>query len=184
MSIGRITGRRSNAPAGQNEIIVAQASSAEELRTLTPNVAEIPDGARGRVIIEGPFIGPLADLAFAEQFWGGRLAPSGAVVIDVFGDGLNKAVIEYRIPEGGTAAQGFARQAFVITALVFLAAIAGAALAIGWAIRQITVLFFGEDGSATSGVTGVFRLAAVAGLIGGAILLTSSVKNTRSTGAK
>ena len=179
MSIGRVSGRRSVAPAGQNIVIVARASSAEELRTLTPNVAEIPDGARGRVVIEGPFIGPLADLAFAEQFWGDRLAPPGAEVIDVFGDGLNKAVIEYRIPEGGTAAQGFARQAFVITALVFLAAIAGAALAIGWAITRITVLFFGEKGS-DGGVTGGFRMAAVAGVLAGLFLLAGGIKKKSS----
>jgi len=121
MSIGRVTGRRSNAPAGQNVIIVARASSAEELRTLTPNVAEIPDGARGRVVIDGPFIGPLADLAFAEQLWGDRLAPVGATVTDVFGDGLNRAVIEYQVPAAGTAAQGFARAGIVITALLFAA---------------------------------------------------------------
>ena len=183
MTVGRISGRRSRAPAGQNEIIVARASSAAELRTITPNVATIPEGVRGRVIIEGPFIGPLADLAFAEITWGNAFAPTGAEVIDVFGDGLNKAVIEYRIPVGGSAAQGFARQGLIVTATVLLVSIAAAAIAIGWAIRQITVLFFGaEDGA--SAVTGVFRLAAVAGLIGGAILLTASVKNTRSPGAR
>ena len=175
MSIGRITGRRSVAPAGQNVIIVARASSAEELRTLTPNVAEIPDGVRGRVIIDGPFIGPLADLVFAEQLWGDHLAPAGANVTDVFGDGLNRAVVEYQVPAAGTAAQGFARAGLVITALVLLAAVAGAALAIGWAIRQITVLFFGEEGS-DGGVSGGFRMAAVAGILAGLFLLAGTIK--------
>ena len=181
MSIGRVSGRRSVASAGQNVIIVAEASSAEELRTLTPNVAEIPDGVRGRVIIDGPFIGPLADLAFAEQLWGERLAPVGATVTDVFGDGLNRAVVEYRVPAAGTAAQGFARAGLVIVALAILAAVAGAALAIGWAITKITVLFFGEEGSGGS-VSGGLRLAVVAGILGGLLLLAGTIKKKSSPG--
>ncbi len=175
MSIGRVSGRRSKAPAGQNEIVVAEASSISELQSTTPNVAEIPDGVRGRVIIDGPFIGPLADLAFAEQLWGQRLAPTGARVIDVFGDGLNRAVVEYEVP-AGTAAQGFAPAGIIITAVVLLAAIGGAALALGWAIRQITVLFFGEEG----GVAGTSRALIGLGIVGGGLLLAAQLRGERT----
>lgn len=179
MTKGRISGRRSKASTGQNIVIVAQARSAEELRNLTPSISQIPDGVRGRVIIDGPFIGPLADLAFAEQTWGQRLAPSGARVTDVFGDGLNRAVIEYEVPAAGEAAQGFARAGLIIAVLVLLAAIAGAAIALGWAVRQITVLFFGEDGG---GVTGASRALIGLGVIGGGLLLASSLNKRNRPG--
>jgi hypothetical protein len=178
--MGRISGRRSKASAGQNIVIVAQARSAEELRNLTPSISQIPDGVRGRVIIDGPFIGPLADLAFAEQTWGQRLAPSGARVTDVFGDGLNRAVIEYEIPAAGEAAQGFARAGLIIAVLVLLAAIAGAAIALGWAVRQITVLFFGDEPG--GGVAGTSRALIGLGVIGGGLLLASSLSNRSRPG--
>ena len=175
MPTTRALARSRTAVAGQSPVIVARASSPAELQVTTPNVSEIPDGARGRVVIEGPFIGPLADLAFSEQVWGQQLAPRGAVVTDVFGDGLNTAVVEFRVPESGQSGQGFARAGIVIAAVGLLAAIGFALIALGWAVRQITVLFFGENDGRPLGAS----LGMIA-LVGGVAFLALSSRQSGS----
>ncbi len=138
---------RIRAPAGQTVTVVAEADSLQELQAATPLVDSIPDGVRGQVIIHGLFIGPLADLAMAEQMWGSKLAPAGVQVIDVHGEGVNTAIVEWLNPAGATAGltPGDARMRFVIAAVIVLGAVAGALVALGWVISKITVLFFGPE---------------------------------------
>jgi len=138
---------RVRAPAGQTVTLVAEANSPQELQAATPRVSTIPDGVRGQVIIHGPFIGPLADLVFAEQIWGRNLVPVGMQVLDVHGEGMDTAIVEWLNPATGSVGltPGDARMQFVVAAVVVLGAVAVALVALGWVISKISVLFFGPD---------------------------------------
>lgn len=144
----RLTGRREASTVmaqsqDDNFIVVAQASSPEELRQVTPTIRSIEDGTRGRTIITSPIwapIGPLADLAGAETIFRRVFVAEGIDVIDVHGEGFTTAVIDWRVSPTLQSSQGGAEMNAVITIAVILGLIVIALLATGWVIRTITVL--------------------------------------------
>ena len=173
---------RTWAPAGQTVTVVAEADSLQQLQAATPRVEAIPEGVRGQVVIHGPFIGTLADLAFAEQIWGSKLVPAGVRVIDVHGEGLDTAIVEWLNPAGASAglAPGHGRMGFVVAAVVVLAAVVGALVALGWVITRITVLFFGPEAEGRGFDIGILALAA--GAVGvGFVLWQTMGRRARST---
>ena len=110
-----------------------EASNRPELQDL-----ELQDGARGRVTLQGPGLGLLADGFAAEQVWGRRLVPTGAALTDVSGEGFSTAIVDFRVPST-TATAGMVRQAFPIAFLVVLVAIIGAIKALGWLVNKVTI---------------------------------------------
>lgn len=182
----RLTGRRGASIAMSQSLTdgyfrIAQASSPGELRNVTPSVRELSEGRVGRTIVESPIwapIGPLADLAGAERIFSGIFAPEGIEVIDVHGEGLTTAVIDWRISPTFRTAQGNAQMsAVVILTIAVLAALTLALFATGWAVKQITVLLLGRENSSGGLVNsfgGVVALGAVA--LVGIVLLTQSQK--------
>ena len=165
-----LTGRRQRATVmaqslSEGFLTIAQASSASDLRNVTPKITTIEEGRVGRTIIESPIwspVGPLADLAGAETIFRRVFVPEGIEVIDVHGEGLTTAVIDWRVSTTFRAAQGNAPMSavFVTTALI-LGLIAVALLATGWAVRQITVLVKGAD-EALGGTLPLVAIAIVA----------------------
>ena len=99
---------------------------------------ELADGARGRVTLQGPGLGLLADGFAAEQVWGRQLVPTGAVLTDVSGEGFSTAIVDFRVPST-TASAGTVRQAFPIAFLVVVVAIIAAIKALGWLINKVTI---------------------------------------------
>ena len=166
----RLTLRTRRAPLSQTVHVIAEASSADELRNQTPAVSELQEGARGQIKIRGFFgLGAVARAPGAEIIWRQFLNPAGLDIIDVHGEGFSTAVIEWGVPV--SQAQGeVAPQRFVITVLVILAAIAGALAVLGWVISKITVLLFGSNGSG-SGVFGTTGLLFGAMVVAGIYLL-------------
>lgn len=151
----RLTGRReSSTVMAQSQddgfIVVAQATSPDQLRQVTPTVASIESGTRGRTIITSPVwapIGPLADLAGAETLFRRVFVPEGIDVIDVHGEGFTTAVIDWRVSPTLQASQGGAELNLVVTIAVILGLIVIALLATGWVIRTITVLIEALSGA-------------------------------------
>ena len=54
-------------------------------------------GDVGRIEMTGFGIGLLADAAGAELIWRQTFLPDGVEIIDVFGEGLNTAVVRFRV---------------------------------------------------------------------------------------
>lgn len=181
----RLTGRRDASIAMAQSLTagyfpIAQASSPGELQNVTPSVRELTAGRVGRTIVESPIwapIGPLADLAGAETIFRNIFTPEGIEVIDVHGEGLTTAVIDWRVSPTFQAAQGNASMsAVLILAIVVLGAISLALFAAGWAVKQITVLLLGREDSPglVNSFGGVVALGAVA--LVAVVVLTQSKK--------
>ena len=182
----RLTGRRgASIVMGQSltegYFPIAQASSPGELSNVTPTVQELSEGRVGRTIVESPIwapIGPLADLAGAESTFRNIFAPEGIEVLDVHGEGLTTAVIDWRVSPTFRAAQGNASMsAVVILTIAVLGALTLALFATGWAVKQITVLLLGREdspGGLVNSFGGVVALGAVA--VVGLVVLTQSQK--------
>ena len=91
----RLTGRRDIAVVMAQNLndgftIIAQASSPDELRQITPTITQITEGRVGRTIITSPIwspIGPLADLAGAETIFRRVFLPAGIEIIHVHDGG-------------------------------------------------------------------------------------------------
>ncbi len=167
------TGRRqSSITMGQSltdgYIPIAQAGSPGELQDVTASISEIGEGRLGRTIVESPIwapIGPLADLAGAEFIFRQFFEPEGIEIIDVYGEGLTTAVIDWRVSTTFRAGQSSAPMSGVVIAtVVILSALTFALLATGWAIKNITVLLFGTEDKPglTNSVGGLLAIGAVA----------------------
>lgn len=146
--------------ARARQLIIAQGSSIADLEAQTPTIEVIPEGSFGRVVLSGIGIGPLADVAGAEQLFAPFFTPEGAQVADVYGEGLNTAIVEWFVPV--TQAQGsFAPARIPVLAIGLILAIGGAAAATGWFISSITVLLdqLGPAGKAA------FNAIAIAGAV-------------------
>ena len=148
--------------------LIAQADGPDELRTVRPPISSLSEGRLGRTVIDSPFfapVGPLADLAGTETVWRTFFAPEGIEIIDVRGRGLTAAVVDWRVADTTSMSQGGAQMSAVfIPIIAVLGAIALAAAATGWAIRQIRVLVFGEEGGGGLGGAAVFGLLALLGI--------------------
>ena len=159
--------------------LIAQASSADDLRDFRPTVGRIDEGRIGRTIIRSPLwapIGPLADLAGAELVWRNVFSREGIEVIDVYGQGLTTAVIDWRVAPRAAAGQCNAQMgALFIPVIVVLGLFAVAMVATGWAVRQVSVLLFGEEAG-----QGLFSLLPLV-LVAGAVLVV--MNSTRGRGS-
>ena len=132
-----LTATRSRRRARQSDLaVLVEATTLAELRSAIPATDDLPPGTHGKVVIEGFGVGPLADLAGAEQAWGSFLVPAGAEVLDVHGEGLNKAIVDWRIFEVAATAM-----ASSLAVVVFIGVVALALAALGWAISRITIFF-------------------------------------------
>lgn len=121
------------------QTVLVRAASLEELRDATPTLQELPPGTTGRVVVEGPGLGPLADLAGAEEVWRRAFGQRGLEVLDVAGEGLSRAIVRWRVPAPAPAA-GAAALGSPLPPLVLLGAIVLALAVLGWAVRQVIVL--------------------------------------------
>jgi hypothetical protein len=163
---------------------IAEASSPE---ALTPQVGtyEYVDGQRGRVILNGPGLGPLGDLALAEQIWGQQLVPVGAQLVDVWGEGLNTAIVEFIIPRtaganqscGCAGSEQYAQARFPVLAVAIVGAIIGALALIGWITNNIRLTAQDTSGSLS---TGVWIALIAGGVIVAASALGGGSRRTRS----
>lgn len=96
-------------------VTIAEGTSEEELRTVVPDITDIPKGTRGRIEIHAPLAGRLFDLAGMEQI-AGFFLPAEVKIIDVYGEGWNKGFILFE-------ATGSAIMTVIYCILVALAAL-------------------------------------------------------------
>lgn len=141
-------------------VILAQADSPEALKLVIPSLAELPAGTQGRTEVMGTGLGLLADAPGMEQIWGNKLAPAGVQVIDVHGQGLNTAIVDWQVP----GAQGQIAPAFALPAAPVLLYIAIGIIALAWFTSQIRVLVRGYGPPGGGGLSGNIGLIAVAGI--------------------
>lgn len=155
-----ITARRSRSARLAGFRLLAEANSADALRNAQTAVDDLPAGTAGRVVIEGFGVGLAADLAGAEQLWGARFTPIGTQLVDVYGNGANTAVVDWKIP----AAMGVGvAMGNPLPPVLLLSAIAAVLISLGWLVSKITVFF--ED---VGGPVGIGLLALATVLIVGA----------------
>ena len=130
-------------------------------------ILEFADGARGRVTLQGPGLGLLADGFLAEQVWGRLLVPTGAVLTDVSGEGFSTAIVDFQVPST-TATAGMVRQGFPIAFLVVVAAIIAAIKVLGWLVDKVS-LAIEQSAPAVGGVA--LAIAAAVAVVAAALLL-------------
>ena len=164
--------------------VLAEASSVAELRTVTPSVAVIPEGATGEVRVRGFWgLGFLADLPGAEIVWKQLFNPQGLDVIDVHGEGSRTAVVDWANPTSQSQAGGYAPHRIgPLAVIAIIGAVALALAVLGWAVSKITILMFGTSGP-EGGLVGAFGgvgFVVVGGLIA-AYLISSQRKGSKAT---
>ena len=135
MTLLTATRPRRRARQGGSAVLV-EATTLAELRAAIPATNDLPPGTHGKVVIEGFGVGPLADLAGAEQTWGSFLVPAGAEVLDVRGEGFSTAIVDWRIQAAVDAAM-----ASPLAPVILIGAVALALAARGWVISRITIFF-------------------------------------------
>ena len=130
------------------EQLLFAVDSLEALSAVQPSLDDLPDGALGRFEVVGFGIGPFADLVGAEIPWSQALNPAGLRVLDVYGEGFNKAIVTWQVDASllglastAQASRGFyGRQATLAAPVLLLVVIAGVIVALGllgWVIQSI-----------------------------------------------
>lgn len=150
MAVGSLARRRARecerARHAQDFRVIADVGSVRELEAVASTLPPFREGDRGILTVKGPGLGLAGDLPGAERFWGGRLVPAGARVIDVSGEGFSTAVIEFDIPAGQGQGQELARHGVAV--LLIIGAIVGALVVLGWVITRITLAVESVGGQA------------------------------------
>lgn len=154
----------SKATTGQAPpVVLASGASLAEFRASARDIALQP-GQYGRIVATGPGLGFLANLAGQEAVW--ERALKGVVhVEDVHGEGMDRAVVKWRIPDVAQTAQ--ARMSIGPAVLVLAALIVALFVALGWAITRLDLLLDSPVGRAVAlGGLAVVLLIGVVLLVG------------------
>lgn len=123
--------------------VLFEATSIAELQGAIPSLSHLVEGGRGRFVVEGPGLGLLADAIGMEQLWGFYLREAGVSIVDVHGEGLNTAVVDWvAAPHPpAIAVQGVAQVAspvLIASPILIVAAVIAVLLALGWAFSKFT----------------------------------------------
>lgn len=159
-------------------ILVAEGSNVAQLQSYPSPIDYYAEGQRGQVILTGPGLSLIGDLAGAEQIWAQYFTPAGAQVIDVHGEGSinpfsnSQAVIDFVIPgsagqsQCGCAGAGAYMGLGPVLVLAIIGAIGLALLALGWAINNIRLTAEAAGPVASAfGSAAIFAAIAVLGLV-------------------
>lgn len=107
-------------------------------------------GDVGRIEMTGFGIGLLADAAGAEFIWRETFLPEGVEIVDVFGEGLNSAVVVFTVLPDAASVRVAAGAEVVAPALIAVAAYIGllliVILALGWFVQEVRILLTGGEG--------------------------------------